>query len=227
MRLAAISAIVSACLPNQAFAFGLADLSQKDAGLGVKAALEKGASVAVELLGREDGFWKNDHVRIPLPQWLEKGQSVMKMLGKSREFEDLKRGVNRAAEQAVPQAKTLLVNAVKTISVEDAKLILTGGENAITKFFESHTRTALTSKFLPVVTTVTQNIGLARQYNELAARVKQFGVVKQDQSTIEQHVTGKALDGLYYMIGEEEKKIRHDPVGTGSEILKKVFGGLR
>ena len=127
----------------------------------------------------------------------------------------------------MPQAKALLAKAVTTISVEDAKLILTGGENTVTKFFESHTRTTLTSKFLPVVTTVTQNIGLARQYNELAARVKQFGVVKQDQSTIEQHVTGKALDGLYYMIGEEEKKIRHDPVGTGSEILKKVFGGLR
>ena len=227
MRVSVIASVLVAGFSARTFALGLADLSQKDAGLGVKAALEKGASIAVELLGREDGFWKNDHVRIPLPQWLEKGQSVMKMLGKSREFEDLKLGVNRAAEQAVPQAKVLLVNAVKTISVEDAKSILTGGENAVTKFFESHTRTALTSKFLPVVTTVTQNIGLAKQYNELAARVKQFGVVKQDQSTIEQHVTGKALDGLYYMIGEEEKKIRHDPVGTGSEILKKVFGGLR
>ncbi|MBI3716215.1 MAG: DUF4197 domain-containing protein [Betaproteobacteria bacterium] len=212
--------------PREAQALSLADLTQKDAAAGLRTALEKGAQVAVASLGRENGFWSNDQVRIPLPQWLEKGERALKLLGRSKDVDDLRLGVNRAAEQAVPQAKALLVNAVKTMSVDDAKKILTGGDHSVTDFFQQKTREPLTGKFLPIVSKVTGRIGLAKQYNGLAAQVSAFGVVKLEQATIEQHVTGKALDGLYYMIGEEEKKIRTDPVGTGSEILKKVFGAL-
>jgi len=212
--------------PREAQALSLAELTQKDASAGLRAALEKGAQVAVASLGRENGFWSNEQVRIPLPQWLEKGERALKLLGKGRDFDDLKLGVNRAAEQAVPQAKALLVSAVKTMSVDDAKKILTGGDHSVTDFFQQKTREPLTGKFLPIVSKVTGRIGLAKQYNALAAQVSVLGVVKPEQATIEQHVTGKALDGLYYMIGEEEKKIRTDPVGTGSDILKKVFGAL-
>ena len=223
---ALLAAAALALRARDAQALTLTDLSQKDASAGLRAALEKGAQSAVASLGRENGFWSNGQVRIPLPPWLEKGERALKLLGKGKDFDDLKLAVNRAAEQAVPQARALLANAVKSMSVDDAKKILTGGDRSVTDFFQEKTREPLTGKFLPVVSKVTGRIGLAKQYNGLAAQVAEFGVVKPEQATIEQHVTVKALDGLYFMIGEEEKRIRADPVGTGSEILKRVFGAL-
>jgi hypothetical protein len=219
--------LAAAGVARDAHALSLADLTQKDASAGVKAALEKGAQVAVELLGRTDGFWANDKVRIPLPDWLKKAEGALKFAGRGKDIDELKLGVNRAAEQAVPEAKTLLVSAVRNMSVEDAKGILTGGDDSVTKFFAGKTREPLTGKFLPIVTKVTEKIGLANQYNVLAAKGQQLGLVRGDQAKVERHVTAKALDGLYFMIGEEEKKIRRDPVGTGSEILKKVFGAIK
>ncbi len=229
VRFALVSAALVAGSSRDVWALGgfsLADLSQKEAGTGVKTALERGAQIAVELLGKENGFWGNERVRIPLPDWLQKAQSAIKFMGRGKDVEDLKIGVNRAAESAVPQAKTLLVNAVNSISMEDAKAILTGGDSSVTRFFQDKTQTPLNEKFLPIVTQVTSKIGLSNQYNSLAEQVQKTGLVKlkPEQARVETHVTAKALDGLYYMIGEEEKKIRKDPVGTGSEILKKVFG---
>ena len=219
--------LAAAWVTRDAHALSLADLTQKDASAGVKAALEKGATVAVELLGRTDGFWGNDKVRIPLPDWLKKAEGALKLVGRGKDIDELKLGVNRAAEQAVPEAKTLLVSAVRNMSVQDAKGILTGGDDSVTKFFAAKTREPLTGKFLPIVTKVTEKIGLANQYNALAAKGQQLGLVRGDQAKVERHVTAKALDGLYFMIGEEEKKIRSDPIGTGSEILKKVFGAIK
>jgi hypothetical protein len=206
---------------------GLASLTQRDATAGVRAALERGANVAVDLLGKTDGFWGNDLVRIPLPDWIKRAESALKLLGRGRDVEELKVGINRAAEQAVPEARTLLVNAVKTMSVQDAKGILAGGDDSVTRFFADKTRKPLNEKFLPIVTRVTDRIGLARQYNQLAAQGQSMGVVKPEQAKFEQYVTGKALDGLYVVIGQEEKKIRQDPIGAGSDILKKVFGALK
>lgn len=217
--------LLTACA--QARAQGLAALTQKDAAAGVRAALERGAHIAVDLLGRTDGFWGNDLVRIPLPDWIKRGESALKLLGRGRDVEEMRVGINRAAEQAVPEARTLLVNAVKLMSVQDAKAILSGGDNSVTTFFADRTRKPLNERFLPIVTRVTDKIGLAQQYNKLAAQGESFGVVKSEQARVQNYVTGKALDGLYLMIGEEEKKIRQDPVAAGSEILKKVFGSLR
>jgi len=214
-------------IAGAARAQGIAALSQRDATAGVRAALERGAHIAVDLLGKTDGFWGNDLVRIPLPEWIKRAESGLKLLGRGRDVEELKLGINRAAEQAVPEARTLLVNAVKTMSVQDAKGILTGGENSVTTFFADKTRKPLGEKFLPIVSRVTEKVGLARQYNQLAAHGQSMGVVKPEQAKIEQYVTGKALDGLYLIIGQEEKKIRQDPVGAGSDILKKVFGALK
>jgi hypothetical protein len=212
---------------RDARALSLADLSNRDAAAGLKAALEQGANVAVQLLGRTDGFWGNDRVRIPLPEWLQRGESMLKLMGRGRDVDKLKLGVNRAAEQAVPEAKHLLVNAVRTMSVQDAKSILTGGDDSVTKFFAEKTRAPLTASFLPIVTKVTDRIGLARQYNSLAGQGEKLGLVRPEQARIERHVTGKALDGLYLMIGEEEKKIREDPLSAGAAIAKKVFGALK
>lgn len=227
-----MAAIVAANGVRPAFALSISDLagvSNADAGLGVKTALQQGAEIAVSLLGKQDGFWGNDLVRIPLPEWIGKTEKALKMIGRGKDIDDLKLGVNRAAEQAVPEAKTLLVNAVNGMSVQDAKGILTGGDSSVTNFFRDKTKAPLGEKFLPIVTQVTDKIGLARQYNDFAGRAQKTGLVqlKPEQAKVETHVTSKALDGLYLMIGEQEKKIRRDPVGTGSDILRRVFGAGR
>lgn len=228
LRLALIS-LIAGTLSPQAGALSLADLSDKDVGAGLKGALERGAEVAVALLGKKDGFWGDERVRIPLPDWMRKVEKAIKVLGKSKDVEQMKEGVNRAAEQAVPQAKALLIGAVKAMSIDDARKILQGGDNSVTMFFQDKTQVALAQKFLPVVTGVTNRIGLAQQYNQLAAQVQQTGLISlpPDQSRVESHVTKKALDGLYFMIGEEEKKIRKDPAAAGSDILKRVFGAMK
>lgn len=211
----------------QARALSLGDLSNAEASQGLKTALEKGALAAVSLLGRTDGFLGNDKVRIPLPGFLKDAAKLLKAMGQGKRVDELVTSMNRAAETAVPMAKDLLVAAVKSMTVDDAKKILTGGETSVTGFFADKTREPLGVKFLPVVTKATEKVGLAVKYNRVAGKAAGMGLVKKEDANIEQYVTGKTLDGLYYMIGEEEKKIRQDPVGTGSEILKKVFGLLK
>lgn len=212
---------------QRAQALTLADLSSADATSGVKAALEKGATVAVSLLGQTDGFLGNPKVRIPLPGYLEDGAKMLRMIGQGGRIDELVTAMNRAAEQAVPAGKDLLVNAVRSMSVADAKGILTGGDTSVTQFFATKTRTPLTARFLPVVTSATVKVNLAEKYNRIAEKASGFGLVKKEDANIQQYVTGKTLDGLYLMIGEEERKIRQDPVGSGSAILQKVFGSLR
>lgn len=203
------------------------DLSEADAAAGVRAALERGAVAAVGLLGRTDGFLGNPKVRIPLPGFLEDAAKLLRATGQRKRVDELVVAMNRAAEQAVPEARLLLVNAVKSMSVEDGRKILTGGDNSVTDFFATKTREPLGVKFLPIVTRATEKVRLADKYNAVAAKVSRLGLLKKEDANIQQYVTGKALDGLYLMIGEEERKIRRDPVGTGSAILKKVFGALK
>lgn len=201
-----------------------AGLSESDAAGGVRAALERGALAAVSLLGRNDGFLGNPKVRIPLPGVLEDAAKLLKATGQQKKVDELVLAMNRAAEAAVPEAKTLLVQSVKAMSVEDALKIVRGPDNAVTAFFEGKTRSALSEKFLPIVTHATERVALADKFNAVAGRAAKMGLLKGDDANIQRYVTGKSLDGLYLMIGEEERKIRRDPVGTGSDILRKVFG---
>jgi hypothetical protein len=202
-------------------------IGERDAVLGIRAALERGAASAVALLGRSGGFLDNPKVRIPLPGFLNEAAKLAKFTGQQARVDELVTAMNRAAEEAVPQAKSLLSEAVRTMSVDDARRILTGGGDSVTQFFAAKTRTPLSAKFLPIVTRATEKVGLAKQYNALAGKIASLGAVSKDQANLEQYVTGKALDGLYLMIGEEERKIRQDPIGTGSAILSKVFGSLK
>lgn len=211
---------------QQALAISINDLSNAEASQGLKAALEKGAIAAVNLLGKTDGFLGNEKVRIPLPRYLEDASKLLRTLGQGARIDELVTSMNRAAEAAVPMAKDLLVGAVKSMNVTDAKKILAGGETSVTNFFSEKTRAPLGVKFLPIVTKATAKVGLAEKYNQVAGRAVEFGMMKKEDANIQQYVTGKSLDGLYMMIGEEEKKIRQDPVGTGSALLKKVFGAL-
>jgi hypothetical protein len=204
-----------------------AAFSESDAALGVRTALERGAVAAVALLGRTDGFLGNPKVRIPLPGFLAEAAKLLEATGQKKRVDELVTAMNRAAEAAVPEAKTLLIGAVKSMTVEDARQIVTGGDDSVTRFFAGKTREPLAVKFLPIVTRATQRVKLADKYNAVAGRAAGLGLLKKEDANLQQYVTGKALDGLYLMIGEEERKIRQDPVGTGSAILKKVFGALR
>lgn len=204
-----------------------ANLSEFDAASGVRAALERGAVAAVGLLGKTDGFLGNPKVRIPLPGYLNDAAKLLKAIGQQKRVDELVAAMNRAAEAAMPEAKSLLVGAVKAMSVDDAVKVLKGGDNSVTQFFADKTREPLGVKFLPIVTQATQKVSLAAKYNSVATKAASLGLVKQEDANIEQYVSGKALDGLFLMIGEEERKIRKDPVGTGSAILKKVFGSLK
>lgn len=212
---------------NHAYALSLGDLSNADATAGLKTALERGALSAVGLLGKTDGFLGNPKVRIPLPGFLHDASKLLTKLGQGKKVDGLINAMNRGAEQAVPFAKDLLNAAVKGMTVTDAKNILSGGDTSVTQFFADKTRAPLSGKFLPVVTRETGKVQLAQRYNDVASKASSLGLVKKEDANIQQYVTGKALDGLYLMIGEEERKIRKDPVGTGSAILKKVFGVLK
>ncbi|MGL4575491.1 MAG: DUF4197 domain-containing protein [Burkholderiaceae bacterium] len=211
-------------LATPAHALDLSAISNQDASAGLKEALNKGSAAAVAKLGVQNGFLNNPKVKIPLPEGLKTAEKAMKLLGKQKQFDELVVSMNRAAEAAAPEAKVLLVDAVKNMSVADAKGILSGGDDSVTKFFQSKTQAQLTQRFLPIVKKSTEKVGLAQQYNNLAGQAAGFGVVKQEDAKIENYVTRKAMDGLFLMIAEEEKAIRKDPIGTGSAILRKVFG---
>jgi hypothetical protein len=198
-------------------------LSQADASEGVKVALERGALAAIGLLGKTDGFLGNPKVRIPLPGVLQKASKLLKATGQGKRVDELVTAMNRAAEAAVPEAKDMLVGAAKSISVDDAVKIVRGGNTSVTDYFSRKTRAPLGEKFLPIVTQATQKVSLAEKFNAVAEKASKMGLLKGDDANLQRHVTTKALDGLYYMIGQEEKKIRKDPIGTGSAILKKVF----
>lgn len=213
--------------PLAARAGGLASLSDADATRGLKAALETGALAAVRLLGVPDGFLGNPKVRIPLPSALQDASRLLRAMGQRRQVEELEVAINRAAENAVPLAGNLLVNAVRTMTVTDAKNILAGGDTSVTEFFAGKTRQPLSGQFLPEVKKATSRVGLAAKYDRMAGKAAGFGLVRQEDASIDHYVTRKALDGLYLVIGEEERKIRRDPVGTGSSILSKVFGVLK
>lgn len=215
---------------RQAAALSLSDLSgltNVEASSGLKTALEKGALAAVALLGKPDGFLANPKVRIALPGYFEDAAKLLRNFGQGARIDELVTSINRAAEAAVPMGRDLLVSAVRSMNVNDAKKILTGGQTSVTRFFADKTREPLGVKFLPVVTQATEKVGLATQYNQFAAKASSFGLVKKEDANIQQYVTGKSLDGLYLVIGEEEKKIRQDPMGSGSAILGKVFGALK
>ncbi len=198
--------------------------SESDAAAGIRAALERGALAAVATLGRSDGFLKNPQVRIPLPGHLEDAAKLMRKLGQGKRVDELETAMNRAAEAAVPEAKSLFVSTAKAVTVDDALKIVKGGPTSVTDYFAGKTRSPLGERFLPIVTRATEKVQLADRYNRVAGKAADLGLVKGDETNVQKYVTGKALDGLFFMIGEEEKKIRADPVRTSSAILKRVFG---
>jgi hypothetical protein len=202
-------------------------ITSKEAAAGLKAALEKGSQAAVAALGRPDGFLANPKVRIPLPESLTRAESLMRRVGMGRYADELVVAMNRAAEAAVPEARQLFIDSIRKMTIQDAKGILAGGDTAAAEFFQRTTKDRLHARFLPIVRRATDNVGVARKYNEYAEKGARLGLVKKEQSDLDEYVTQKALDALYLTVAEEEQKIRRDPVAAGASIIKKVFGALQ
>lgn len=211
---------------TQAVAGGLADLTDKEAAGGLREALTQGATTAVGLLGKQDGFLSNPKVKIGLPPGLEQAEGLARALGKGPEIDEMIVAMNHAAEAAVPKAKAMLVNAVKQMSVDDARQILAGGDDSVTRYFKEKTSAQLAESFLPVVRQTTDKLQLAQQYDKLAGKAAKYGFIAQEDARVDQYITRKALDGLFLMIGEQERAIRENPMEAMGQLARKAFGAL-
>ncbi len=222
LRLSALA--VGLFFSVNALALSLADLSPADASGGLKDALSQGAKVAIQQLGKPGGFSNDPDVRIGLPGNLGKAASAMKMMGMGAQVEQLEASMNKAAEIAVPQAQVLLLDAVKKMTVADAKSILNGPDDAATAYLNKSSREQLRAKFLPIVKQATSQVGLAQQYNSFAGQAASFGAIDAKSANIENYVTEEALDGLFTIIAEQEASIRDNPAAAATSLAKKVFG---
>lgn len=201
------------------------DLSSDTIVSGLKEALETGTKNAIDNVSQEGGYLNNPQIRIPLPPRVQQAAGLMRQLGLSKMADDFENSINRAAEKAAPQATTIMVDAVKSMTIDDAKSILNGGDDAATRFFEQQTRDQLSGLFKPVIDTSLSEVGATRYYNQLNDKVGSLPVVGQDLSMdLPDYVTDQALDGLFVMLAEEEQKIRTNPAARTTEILQQVFG---
>lgn len=207
-----------------ALALDWAGLSGRDASRGLKDALGQGIRTAVSTLGKPDGFLGSPPVRIPLPEPLDRAEGALRMFGQGDKVDQLVITMNRAAEAAVPEALSLLEKSLRQMSVSDAKTILSGGDDAATRYFERSTRSTLHQRFLPVVRQATQRLDTAQAYNRVADKAVKYRLLDQKDADLESYVTRRTLDGLFLMIAEQERSLRRDPIGAASDIARKVFG---
>lgn len=222
MRLSLFPLLFSLLL---SFPVQAAEISGAEASSGLKETLTRGAEIAVDQLGKPNGFLGDARVKIPLPDSVRKGEKLMRTLGAGKYADELIETMNHAAELAVVEAKPILVNAVKNMSFADARAILSSGDDAATQYFKRVTTADLSARFLPIVKQATAKVQLADKYNKFAGKAAKFGAIDEKDADLDQYVTSKALDGLFLMVAEQEKAIRKDPVSTGSALLKKIFGG--
>ena len=191
---------------------------------GLKEALRVGSERAVDGISQTNGFLGNPEIRIPLPPQVEKVGSLMRQFGMSELADDFETSMNRAAENAAPQATSIVVDAIKAMSFDDARTILNGPDDAATQYFREHTSTRLTELFRPSIKQSLEQVGSTRYYNQLTDQVASIPVVGESINLdLPDYVTQKALDGLFTMLAVEEKKIRENPAARTTELLKKVF----
>jgi len=191
---------------------------------GLKQALQVSTGKAVAVTGRPDGFLKNEAIHIALPPRLQTVGRGMRMLGMGKTVDDLETGMNRAAEQATPQAKQIFLAALRKMSFDDARHILTGNDTAATDYFKRTSSSDLTTAFAPIVHASMQKVGVVQQYDHLISNAP-GGSTLAKEFDLDNYVVGKTLDGLFYMLGQEETKIRKDPAAQTTALLKEVFGG--
>jgi hypothetical protein len=200
-----------------------AGLSNDKIIAGLKEALQISSGKAVALTRKPDGFLKNEAIKILLPPKLQTVGRGMRMLGMGARVDELELGMNRAAEQATPQAKAIFIAAVKKMSFDDARKILTGSDTAATEYFKRTSLADLMTAFSPIVNRSMQRVGVVQQYNNVLASAP-GGTALAGQFDLNKYVLGKTLDGFFLMLGEQEKKIRKDPAAQTTSLLKEVFG---
>ncbi len=236
---AAVSTVLSGCagmdqatlnqvvqIAGQAYGGSASNaLAESEIVAGLREALAQGTTSAITTLGRSNGFWGNPAVRIPLPEQLRKVEQTMRAAGLGGQIDEFQLTLNRAAEKAVPEVADIFGNAVREMSVADARGILGGGQDAATQYFRRTAGDAIQARFRPIVQSATQTVGVTQQYKSLMSSygpLLQLAGVKD--TDLDAYVTGKAVDGLFYSIAAEEARIRRDPRARTTELLRKVFG---
>jgi len=203
---------------------GSANLDKDTVAAGLKEALSVGSGNAVGSASKPDGYFKNPAIQIPLPQQVKSVEKPLRKVGFSKQLDEFLESMNRAAEKAAPVAKDIFIGAIREMTILDAYNILKGGDTAATAYMRSKTYDKLYAAFKPTVTRMVMEVGVTRSYQQLVDKAKKTKLVKENTLDLDHHVTSMALDGLFHLLGEEEKKIRKDPAAQVTDLLKKVFG---
>jgi hypothetical protein len=203
---------------------GATTLSDSKINAGLKQALQIGAENSVKLVGRKDGYFGNQAIKILMPKNLQSLEKGLRVVGYGPKIDAFILSMSRSAEAAAPAARKIFVDAITSMSIDDARHILTGGDTAATEYFKQKTTPQLTTAFRPVVDKTMAENGVTKQYNALVGQYKSLPFAKKQNLDITDYVVGKALDGLFYEVGEEEKKIRKDPAKQTTDLLREVFG---
>jgi hypothetical protein len=193
-------------------------------GQALKQALQVGTENAVKLTGRTDGYFKNAAIKIVLPDRLKSLEQGLRVVGFGPQVDELVLGMNRAAEQAAPGARQIFFDAIGDMTIDDARRILDGGATAATDYFKDKTTGKLTTTFKPIVEQSMSQVGVTKRYEALLSRADNVPFLNAERYDLNDYVVGKALDGLFYMVGEEEKKIRTNPAARVTDLLREVFG---
>lgn len=201
-------------------------LTEFEIAAGLREALSTGTTRAITRIGRTDGFWQDAALRIPLPEKLRKAESALRKLGQGDQVDAFHLSLNRAAEQAVPEAAAIFGGAIREMTLADARGILRGPDDAATAYFRERTAAALSMKFQPKVALATDAVGVTRRYKAMLGKLGALlpGVDLSEQD-IDAYVTQRALDALFVTLAQEEKRIREDPLARSTELLRRVFGG--
>lgn len=199
-------------------------LTQNEIIAGLKQALEVGTGHAVALTSKTDGYFKNPQIKIPLPEQVRKTEDLLRTVGLGDQVTAFEKSMNRAAERAAPEAKALFVGAIKQMTFADAKKILQGRDNEATLYFQEKTTDPLTKRFKPLVHNAMSEVGVTRYYQSIESKVRHLPMGGSLNLDLDQYVTAKALDGLFFMVAQEEAKIRKDPAARVTDLLKRVFG---
>ena len=199
-------------------------LSADDIAAGLKEALTVGAQKSAARLSAENGFFANAAIKVLMPEEVKKVESTLRSMGMGKLVDDAILSMNRAAEEASKSAAPIFVQAVKSMSIKDAAGILRGADNAATVYLKDKTADALTSSFRPVIEQALEKTGATKHWSAIFERYNKIPLSKKVDTDLAGYVTAKALDGMFFQLAEEEKKIRKDPAARVSETLKKVFG---
>ncbi len=227
-----LTATLAACAPGQfeevvrglGAPFGTPALTEEQIAAGLKEALRVGTENAVDLTAREGGYFGNPRIRIPMPPALQRLADTLRAMGLTRQVEEFVLSMNRAAEQAAPQATAIFLDAITAMTFEDARRILEGQGDEATQYFRARTSTRLSGLFRPIVHGSMERVGVTRLYQDLTARYMALPLVRRPDLDLDHYVTMKSLDGIFLMVGEEERRIRTDPAARVTDVLREVFG---